>query len=125
MGLGAIYLPILRITAALLMLCVLPPGDLVDEVRQLVPELVGQRTLVHVNRDSIGLGAAILHGGRIGHGVGEVHRLAAAGGQGLDAVGGDSGSQLRLCYFSQKANYRPHVALVLHRGVDIQAQRVV
>lgn len=39
-------LPILRIAAStLLLLCVLPPGDLVDEIRQLVPELVGQRTL--------------------------------------------------------------------------------
>ena len=76
------------------MLCVLPPGDLVDEIRQLVPELVGQRTLFHVNRDSIGLGAAILHGGRIGHGGGEVHCLATTGREGFNAVGGDSGSQL-------------------------------
>lgn len=73
-------LPILRITTgALLMLCVLPPGDLVDEVRQLIPELIGQRPLVHVDRDSIGLAAAILHGDGVGHGIGEVHRLAVTG----------------------------------------------
>ena len=65
------------------------------EIRQLIPELVGQRTLVHIDRNDVGLSTAILHGGRIGHGVGEVHRYAAAGRQRLDAVGGDDGGQLR------------------------------
>ena len=55
------YLPILGVLAgALLMLCILPPGNLGGKVRQLVPELIGQRPLVHVDRDSIGLAAAIL-----------------------------------------------------------------
>ena len=87
-------LPILGVTAtALLMLCVLPPGDLIDEVCQLVPELINQRPLIHVDRDSVSLGAAIFHGDHVGHGVGEIHCLAAARRQGLDTVGGDSGSQ--------------------------------
>ena len=88
-------LPILRITAgALLILCVLPPGDLIREVSHLIPELVGQRTLVHIDRNDIGLSTAILHDGRIGHGVGEVHRLATAGRQGFNAVCGNDRSQL-------------------------------
>ena len=54
-------LPILGILAgALLLLGILPPGNLIGKVRQLVPELIGQRPLVHVDRDSIGLAAAIL-----------------------------------------------------------------
>lgn len=77
------------------MLCILPPGNLGGKVRQLVPELIGQRSLVHVDRDSIGFAAAILHGGGVGHGIGEVHRFTAARCQGLDAVCGDDGGQLR------------------------------
>ena len=96
MGSGAIYLPILGILAgALLMLRVLPPWDLIREVSHLIPELVGQRTLVHIDRNDIGLGASILHSGRIGHGVGEVHRLAATWCQGFNAVCGNDRSQLR------------------------------
>ena len=57
------YLPILGILAgALLFFGILPPGNLIGKVRQLVPELIGQRPLVHVDRDSIGLAAAILGG---------------------------------------------------------------
>ena len=56
-------LPILGILAgALLLLGILPPGNLIGKVRQLVPELIGLRPLVHVDRDSIGLAAAILGG---------------------------------------------------------------
>ena len=96
MGSGAIYLPILGILAgALLFFGILPPGNLGGKVRQLIPELIGQRPLVHVDRNSIGLAAAVLHGGDVGHGIGEVHRHAAAGRQRLDAVGGDDGGQLR------------------------------
>ena len=51
-------------------------------------------TLVHIDRNDIGLSTAILHGGRIGHGVGEVHRLATAGRQGFNAVCGNDRSQL-------------------------------
>ena len=90
------YLPILGILAgALLFFGILPPGNLIGKVRQLVPELIGQRPLVHVDRDSIGLAAAILHGDGVGHGIGEVHRLAVTGRQGLDAVCGDNRGQLR------------------------------
>ena len=89
-------LPILRITAgALLILCVFPPWDLIREVSHLIPELVSQRTLVHIDRNDIGLNAAILHGCCVGHGAGEVHRFAAARCQRLDAAGGDDGGQLR------------------------------
>ena len=96
MGSGAIYLPILGVLAgALLLFGILPPGNLGGKVRQLVPELIGQRPLVHVDRDSIGLAAAVLHGGGVGHGIGEVHRYAVTGRQGLDAVGGDNRGQLR------------------------------
>ena len=57
------YLPILGILAgALLFFGILPLGNLIGKVRQLVPELIGQRPLVHVDRDSIGLGTAILGG---------------------------------------------------------------
>ena len=57
------YLPILGILAgALLFFGILPPGNLGGEIRQLIPELIGQRPLVHVDRDSIGLAAAILGG---------------------------------------------------------------
>ena len=95
MGSGAIYLPILGILAgALLLFGILPPGNLGGEISQLIPKLIGQRPLVHVDRDSIGLAAAILHGGRIGHGGGEVHCLATTGREGFNAVGGDRGSQL-------------------------------
>lgn len=62
---------------------------------QFIPELIGQRPLVHVNRDSIGLAAAILHDGGVGHGIGEVHRYAVTGRQRLDAVCGDNRGQLR------------------------------
>jgi len=90
------YLPILGILAgALLFFGILPPGNLIGKVRQLVPELIGQRPFVHVDRNSIGLAAAILHGGGVGHGIGEVHRLAVTGRQRLDAVGGDNRGQLR------------------------------
>ena len=55
------YLPILGILAgALLFFGILPPGNLIGKVRQLVPELIGQRPFVHVDRNSIGLAAAIL-----------------------------------------------------------------
>ena len=55
------YLPILGILAgALLLFGILPPGNLIGKVRQLVPELIGQRPFVHVDRNSIGLAAAIL-----------------------------------------------------------------
>ena len=95
-GVGTIYLPILGVLAgALLFFGILPPGNLGGEISQLIPELIGQRPLVHVDRDSIGLAAAILHGGGVGHGIGEVHRLAVTGRQGLDAVGGDNRGQLR------------------------------
>ena len=96
MGSGAIYLPILGIFAgALLFFGILPPGNLGGEIRQLIPELIGQRPLVHVDRDSIGFAAAILHGGGVGHGIGEVHRFAAARCQGFNAVCGNDRSQLR------------------------------
>ena len=96
MGSGAIYLPILGILAgALLFFGILPPGNLIGKVRQLVPELIGQRPFVHVDRNSIGLAAAVLHGGGVGHGIGEVHRYAVTGRQRLDAVGGDHRGQLR------------------------------
>lgn len=73
-------LPILGILAgALLFFGILPPGNLGGEISQLIPELIGQRPLVHVDRDSIGLAAAILHGDGVGHGIGEVHRLAVTG----------------------------------------------
>ena len=77
------------------MLCILPPGNLGGKIRQPIPELLGQRPLVHVDRDSIGLAAAILHGGGVGHGIGEVHRFTAARCQGLDTVCGDNRGQLR------------------------------
>ena len=81
MGSGAIYLPILGILAgALLLFGILPPGNLGGEISQLIPKLIGQRPLVHVDRDSIGLAAAILHGDGVGHGIGEVHRLAVRRG---------------------------------------------
>ena len=74
------YLPILWILAgALLFFGILPPGNLGGEIRQPIPELIGQRPLVHVDRDSIGLAAAILHGGGGGHGIGEVHRFTVTG----------------------------------------------
>ena len=74
------YLPILGILAgALLFFGILPPGNLIGKVRQLVPELIGQRPFVHVDRNSIGFAAAILHGGGVGHGIGEVHRFTVAG----------------------------------------------
>ena len=96
MGSGAIYLPILGVLAgALLLFGILPPGNLGGEISQLIPELIGQRPLIHVDRDSIGLASAILHGGGVGHGIGEVHRLAVTRRQGLDAVGGDNRGQLR------------------------------
>ena len=96
MGSGAIYLPILGILAgALLLFGILPPGNLIGKISQLIPELIGQRPLVHIDRNDIGLAAAILHGGGVGHGIGEVHRLAVTGRQGLDAVGGDNRGQLR------------------------------
>ena len=96
MGSGAIYLPILGILAgALLFFGILPPGNLGGKVRQLIPELIGQRPLVHVDRNSIGLAAAVLHGGGVGHGIGEVHRYAVTGRQRLDAVCGDNRGQLR------------------------------
>ena len=57
------YLPILGILAgALLFFGILPPGNLGGEISQLIPELIGQRPLVHVDRDSIGFAAAILGG---------------------------------------------------------------
>ena len=74
------YLPILGILAgALLFFGILPPGNLGGEISQLIPELIGQRPFVHVDRNSIGLAAAILHGGGVGHGIGEVHRYAVTG----------------------------------------------
>ena len=55
------YLPILGILAgALLLFGILPPGNLIGKVRQLIPELIGRRPFVHVDRNSIGFAAAIL-----------------------------------------------------------------
>ena len=54
----------LDLTVTLLMLCVLPLGNLIDEVCQFIPELISQRPLIYVDNGSVGLGVAILYGCR-------------------------------------------------------------
>ena len=117
------YLPILGILAgALLFFGILPPGNLIGKVRQLVPELIGQRPLVHVDRDSIGLAAAILGG--------DCESIAAVGADAAhDIAGGpfaDDASRIVIAFCLRQR----HTGVVdlhkdIRRSADLVDQRLI
>ena len=117
------YLPILGILAgALLFFGILPPGNLIGKVRQLVPELIGQRPFVHVDRNSIGLAAAVLGG--------DCESIAAVGADAAhDIAGGpfaDDASRIVIAFcLCQRHTGVVDLHKDIRRSADLADQRLI